>query len=292
MPIVRSRLIDQGVNFTDAFVVNPLCCPSRTSILTGAYSHSTGIYTNEPPHGGFADFHDRSTIATWLDAAGYQNALVGKYLNGYAHTTYIPPGWDFWISQQTGEYYDYVLTHNHVLRWFGHSPSDYSTRVLTRHAVQFLRRAERPFFLYFAPSAPHSPAVPAPDDARAFPNLPPWRPASYDEANVSDKPAWVTRLHLSAAKRKRIDRFRRDQYRSLLAVDESVGRILDALVAKHQLHDTLIVFMSDNGLEWGEHRVWGSRIRMRRRSAFPSSSGTTCCWTPRPTVRGRIDISS
>ena len=259
MPIVRSRLIDQGVNFTDAFVVNPLCCPSRTSILTGAYSHSTGIYTNEPPHGGFADFHDRSTIATWLDAAGYQNALVGKYLNGYAHTTYIPPGWDFWISQQTGEYYDYVLTHNHVLRWFGHSPSDYSTRVLTRHAVQFLRRAERPFFLYFAPSAPHSPAVPAPDDARAFPNLPPWRPASYDEANVSDKPAWVNRLHLSAAKRKRIDRFRRDQYRSLLAVDESVGRILDALVAKRQLHNTLIVFMSDNGLEWGEHRVMGKQ---------------------------------
>src|SRR5439155_22255882 len=75
MPTVNSELAGKGVTFDNGFVVNPLCCPSRASILTGKYSHGTGIYRNDPPHGGFATFHARgeesSTIATWLQGAGY-----------------------------------------------------------------------------------------------------------------------------------------------------------------------------------------------------------------------------
>src|SRR5947209_12968831 len=66
MPKVRSLLQDHGVTYTNGFVVNPLCCPSRTSILTGKYSHSTGVWTNVPPLGAFPAFHDRFTIATQL----------------------------------------------------------------------------------------------------------------------------------------------------------------------------------------------------------------------------------
>src|SRR5438876_7675114 len=89
MPHVQQGLIDHGVTFPNAFVTNPQCCPSRASIFTGRYSHGTGVYRNFPPHGGFASFDDRSTVATWLNHAGYDTALVGKYLNGY-HGTYIP----------------------------------------------------------------------------------------------------------------------------------------------------------------------------------------------------------
>src|SRR5206468_5871464 len=64
MPIVRSLLVEHGVTFTNSFVSNSLCCPSRASILTGQYSHTTGIYSNRPPWGGFADFRDSSTVAT------------------------------------------------------------------------------------------------------------------------------------------------------------------------------------------------------------------------------------
>src|SRR5437899_2416644 len=83
MPNVRRLLQNQGVTFTNGFVVNSLCCPSRASILTGKYSHSTHVYGNAPPNGGFPSFDDRSTVATWLHDAGYTTGLIGKYLNGY-----------------------------------------------------------------------------------------------------------------------------------------------------------------------------------------------------------------
>ncbi|MBA3350294.1 MAG: sulfatase-like hydrolase/transferase, partial [Actinobacteria bacterium] len=96
MPALQRRLVGRGVTFTHGFVVNPLCCPSRTSILTGQYSHSTGVYDNAGPYGGFQAFDDSSTIATWLDDSGYSTALIGKYLNGYnpQNSSYLPPGWD------------------------------------------------------------------------------------------------------------------------------------------------------------------------------------------------------
>src|SRR5436190_1428440 len=97
MPNVERLLVAKGVTFTNAFVPNSLCCPSRTSILTGKYSHSTGVWGNEAPHGGFPAFHQASsTMATWLRHAGYHTALIGKYLNGYrgpALHGYVPPGW-------------------------------------------------------------------------------------------------------------------------------------------------------------------------------------------------------
>src|SRR5919204_330803 len=92
MPHVKRILVNHGVTFRNGFVVNSVCCPSRTAILTGMYSHSTGVYTLSPPDGGFAAFDDRPTVATWLDARGYTTGLFGKYLNGYGGT-YIPPGW-------------------------------------------------------------------------------------------------------------------------------------------------------------------------------------------------------
>ena len=96
MPIVQKTLGKHGVTFTNAYVSNPVCCPSRATILTGLYSHSTGVYTNDLD-GGFAKFDDSSTIATWLQDAGYHTGLFGKYLNGY-ESEYTPPGWDRWFA--------------------------------------------------------------------------------------------------------------------------------------------------------------------------------------------------
>jgi N-acetylglucosamine-6-sulfatase len=114
MLTVESQLVAKGIEFTNGFVSNPLCCPSGSSILTGEYSHSTGVYTNQPdqPHGGFPTFHDDSTIATWLQGAGYRTGLFGKYLDACAGT-YVPSGWTRWfVTYDEGGYYDYMASAN------------------------------------------------------------------------------------------------------------------------------------------------------------------------------------
>ncbi len=143
LPNVESSLVEHGVTFSNGFVVNSLCCPSRASILTGQYSHSTLVYDNGGQYGGFRSFHqDSSTIATWLHAAGYRTALLGKYLNGY-NKLYIPPGWDHWNAfkgaPSGGAYYNYDLNDDGLVVHHGSSDADYSTDVLASDADSFIR---------------------------------------------------------------------------------------------------------------------------------------------------------
>jgi len=264
MPTVQSELVAKGIEVTNAYVSNPLCCPSRVTFLTGQYSHSTGVYHNHPgePYGGFPAFHDGSTIATWLHDAGYLTGLFGKYLNGYTGT-YVPPGWDRWfVTYDGGAYFDYTASTDGRLATYGSEPSAYGTAVLGRQVTRFIRSTEaaQPMFLYVAPHAPHEPAVPAPGDEKAFANLSEWRPPSYDEADVSDKPGYIQRkTRLEESHVTHIDRFRLDQYRSLLSLDRAVGEILDALSDTGRLSNAVIVFTSDNGMLWGEHR-WHTKV--------------------------------
>lgn len=82
-----ARLARSGTTFENAFVTNALCCPSRSSILTGQYPHNHQVFSNHPPLGGWKKFKSagnaRSNLPTWLDSAGYRTGLFGKYLNGY-----------------------------------------------------------------------------------------------------------------------------------------------------------------------------------------------------------------
>jgi arylsulfatase A-like enzyme len=263
MPKVRRLLVGPGVRFTNGFVVNPLCCPSRASILTGRYSHGTGVYTNFAPTGGFPVFDPTTTIATVLHQRGYRTALIGKYLNGYLGTG-VPPGWDRWAAFNGPHggisYVDYTMSLDGVERRFGASPADYSTDVLARRAVRFIKETDGPFFLYFAPSAPHMPAVPAPRDDDALPSIAPFRPPSFNEADISDKPLWLQSTpRYDETLAARVDGIRSRQLRSLPPVDDAVERIVNALRASGVLHRTLIVFMSDNGFLHGEHRLGGKQ---------------------------------
>ena len=258
MPIVKSQLMERGVTFTNGFVVNPICCPSRASILTGEYSHTSGVYRQIPPHGRFEALRDDSTIATWLDDAGYTTGLVGKYIDGYQHpalTGYVPPGWDHWTAFVHSGYYDYGLTRNGAVTQYGRDPSVYSTDLLASDAEAFIRSTQGPMFLYFAPAAPHAPAIPGPGLAGAAVATAPARPPSFDEADVSDKPASVQALpRLTAGQIAAETAFRANQERTLLSVDHAVGGILQALADTGRLQNTLIVYTSDNGILLGEHR--------------------------------------
>jgi N-acetylglucosamine-6-sulfatase len=261
MPTVSRELVGRGVTFSNAFVVNPLCCPSRASILTGQYSHTTRVYRNNGPY-AYEAFDDRESIATWLDAAGYTTAYIGKYLNGY-DLERVPPGWDHWVGYRGG-YYAYRLNVDGVVQQRGTAASDYSTDVLRDHALSFIdRHAARPapLFIVLAPYAPHLPPVPAPRHENAFAQLARKRPPSYNEPDIADKPRWL-RLHPTLVRRndRGVDRIRRNQLATLLAVDDAIGAIVDKLEATGRLRDTLIVYTSDNGLLWGEHRLPGWKI--------------------------------
>lgn len=262
MPIVESELIGKGLEFENAFASNPLCCPSRASILTGLYSHSHGVWDNfNGPQGGFQAMTavDSSTIATWLDDAGYRTALIGKYQNGYdvSGGTYIPPGWDEWYGLLDGDYYRYHVSDNGVAKYVA---AMYSTDQFAQEAVDFIKYspAEEPLFLMFNPRAPHGPYTPATRHDGAFDHLEPYRGPAFMEDNISDKPRWIRRLdEVHDFEIDLYDQEQIDSLESLLAVDEAIGRIIDELGATGRLENTLIVFMSDNGYEWGEHRVWG-----------------------------------
>jgi len=268
MPQVDSLIADHGVTFENSFVVNPLCCPSRASILSGQYSHSTGVYKNAPPNGGFGSFHDTSTLATWLHDDGYQTALMGKYLNGYHDASYIPPGWDRWFASTTHstggfEYYDYTMSDQGTEVAYGSDPEDYSTTVLQNEADSWIRGADpaKPLFLDFAVAAPHLPSTPAPPYVGAFSDLAPYRPPNFNELDMSDKAAYLQQTPLiDQATQDDLDATVKDQYRTLLSVDDAVSSIVQALSDTGRLSNTMIVFASDNGYSWGEHR------RERRKS--------------------------
>ena len=269
MPRLPALLGQHGRTFDRAYVTQALCAPSRASILTGQFPHNHRVLDNTGPDGGFGAFRrgpEASTIATWLRAAGYRTALVGKYLNGYptaATPDYIAPGWDEWDAQLTDltadRYVNYFLNENGTVHPFGTRDEEYETDVLTNRAVTFIERAvqdHKPFFLYLAPDAPHLPAIPAARHATLLGGTEAPRVPSFNEVDVSDKPAFVRNKSLmTATEIRKLDRTETARLRTMLAVEDMLADVLTTLAANKILDDTYVFFTSDNGLMLGEHRL-------------------------------------
>ena len=258
VPSLKAYMTDEGMTFDNAFVTYSLCCPSRSTILTGQYPHNHLVRSNGPPLGGFETFRElgreRSTLATWLDEAGYETALFGKYLNGYGThgDDHVPAGWDEWYGvvgktemNQNGQLVEY-------------EGDTYLDDALSGLAQDFMRRQERkdtPFFMYLSVHAPHAPATPALRHEELYENLRTPRTPSFDEADVSDKPGWVRKLTISSAQKKHMDGLYRKRLRTLAGVGETIEGLLRTLEQTGKLDNTYIVFTSDNGYHMGQHRL-------------------------------------
>ncbi|HEY4689659.1 MAG TPA: sulfatase-like hydrolase/transferase [Anaerolineae bacterium] len=249
MPLTKSRLFDSGVTFRRAYVTTPLCCPSRSSILTGLYALHHNVYTNFTPL-------DKTTFVQRLHAAGYYTGIVGKYLNSWDGTP--RPEFDSWVvfagHGSAQHYFDPLLNVNGA--WQQHA--GYMTDILKDYALSFLdqaRRQPKPFLLIFAPNTPHEPADPAPGDEHLYPDLPPYRPPSFMEADLSDKPQWLQGLAPAAP--SYIDSLRRRQLRTLHSLDVAINALLDALADYGPDSKTVVMYISDNGVFWGEHGLNG-----------------------------------
>ena len=260
MPWLRKELArsDSGwVSFPNAFANTPLCCPARASLLTGRYARHTGVQDNEDG----ANFDETSTLATWLHEAGYRTGLIGKYLNRYpfGRFPYVPAGWDRFVAKrnQSGGtvYRDFraVDQGSQVL------VREYATDWLADKAVGFVRTApsSRPFFLLFAPSAPHPPWIPAERHEGTYGGLPVEEAPSVAGA-LGGAPPWVrSRPTPRAAQRAAWQDDRRRADETLLAVDDALRAIVAAL--GDRLDETVIFVLSDNGYSFGEHRWEGKK---------------------------------
>ena len=275
MPAVNRLLAAEGSTFDRFFATTPLCCPSRVSMLRGQYAHNHGVLRNDGKvAAGFPAFYasgeESNTLPTLLQDAGFETALIGKYLNGYVLAddpripvprTYIPPGWDTWITgvdDAPYAHFDYTLNVNGALVDYGNDEVDYLTDVLSDHAVDFVNRAAEksdPFFLFLTPYAPHTPVVPAPRHEGMFSGATAPRTPAFDEPDVQDKPEWIrSSRRFNERKIASIDDRYQRRLESLQAVDEMVEAIVDELDAREVLDYTYILFLSDNGYFLGEHR--------------------------------------
>lgn len=273
------------VRFSNFYLNFGLCCPSRATIMTGLYSHHHGVENN----GEGYQLDANQTIFVALDRAGYDTALIGKFMNGFPWDRgkrWVPSGLDHSLVFGGG-YYDYRAFENGKVVRYGHRPEDYKTDVQIAMALDFIKSTrEDPFFLIWAPEAPHAPRIPAPRDRNGFRKINYHSPA-IDESDIRDKPAWVQDLPLVdlAEMRER----RRGVYRTLQSVDRGIRRMFAALRRKGKLDCTVLFYLTDNGFAFGEQRWIGKRcpydacmgsplyvrlpsLKGRRRVAIPTSN--------------------
>jgi N-acetylglucosamine-6-sulfatase len=262
MSQTRHLLRAKGTKYSRHFAVQPLCCPSRATFLTGQYPHNHGVQGNGPPLGGYEGL-PANTLNQWVQDADYRTAWIGKFLNGYGTRENppqeVPPGWDKWIAPVgKPSYFDYTLNVNGELRPFGSDRADYLTDVLAKRAAHTIKGTDQPLFMVVAPSAPHNDsssthATPARRHRGTFAGSPlPSKRAFQDD--LSDKPEWVSQAGANADPRLTRKRWRRAS-ESLLAVDELVLRLVDAVRSRGELGRTVLVFTSDNGTMYGEHSL-------------------------------------
>src|SRR5215207_7044249 len=254
---IQQVMGSNGTTFEDAYVTYSLCCPSRATLLRGQYPHNHGILGNVPPLGGEAMFRnlslDRSTVATWLNDAGYQTKYIGKYMNGYRDLN-KPPGWDEWFVLQGDESNNQVNDDGRSITLSGHS-----TDVFANEATDFIWRSSAnpaPFFVMVGTKAPHRPPEVAARYQNSFVDTPLPRPPNFDEPDVSDKARWLQAYpRLSQAEIDYAQTLYRERLRSMLSVEDLLKQTITTLQETGELGNTYIFFTSDNGFHLGEHRL-------------------------------------
>jgi len=260
LPTIRRLFLEQGVRFTEYIGNNPLCCPGRANVLTGQWSVHHGVIRND------ARLLDPSTtIATELAQTGYWTAIVGKYLNlTHRLADKTPPGWDHALIYNGGYRPQWYWTDG-VLHRDGSSADAYMTDIIADQAVAWIDEAppDDPLFLFLTPYGPHASGLKGVKGSNYFPlpaprhlqdprckGIAPWNPPGYDEAVVTDKPAYIRRLpRLPWANGWPL----RTTCESLLSVDEMLGRVVDELETQGRTN-VLFVLTGDNGMTFGAHR--------------------------------------
>ncbi len=271
MPYTWSFFGSSGVYYPRAEVPTNLCCPARATFLTGEYAHTTSVWENEGRNSAFAAFRRWTgpTLPRSLQDSGYQTSLFGKYMNYYNRDGgrgRVPLGWDVFHTYQVEEkgmaYWNKVVG----------LPKGYAPDVLGDAVVRQIQTAdaEVPQFILYTPPAPHAPFDAGPYSGVAdkrllkrFRRTGEFKNPSFLEKNMRDKPRWLRGLNPS---RKKLRRIADQQSQTLMAMDANVRRIVQAQETHRDLSNTAVVYLTDNGYAWGEHR-----LRLKRHPYLLSS---------------------
>ena len=267
------RMAREGCHFQNAFVTTSLCSPSRASILTGKYAHKHRIVDNNtaiPP--GTLMFPE------YLQKAGYATSFIGKWHMG-GESDAPQPGFDHWVSfRGQGTY----LPSRGGLNVNGKRvpQKGYISDELTDYALQWLdqRKKGQPYFMYLSHKAVHAEFEPAERHkgmykGKEFVN-PKTMAASGEYAQ--GRPMWVQNQRNSwhgveypYHSSLNIAEYYQRYAETLLGVDESIGRVFDALKARGELDSTLVIYMGDNGFAFGEHGLIDKRTAYEESMRVP-----------------------
>ena len=247
MPSVYSKLVDQGVLFKRAYVNTSLCCPSRSQILTGLYEHDTGVDSNEVSL-------TRPTLPQALHDQGYRTMLAGKYLNSWPCDP--RPEFDRWACTAAPELSSLSLVDPRVnVDGAWQTMTGYEPDILSSMASDFIQQtpSDQPFFVMYAPTTPHLPA----DDPRydSMPVTPPRGPAFDVNTMTKNTPRYARRSALTPDEIATSDAHYTSMAHAVRSFDDAVGSLLGSLGDRSR--DTLVVYLSDNGYLYGEHRRMG-----------------------------------
>jgi N-acetylglucosamine-6-sulfatase len=254
------KLAENSVYFENAFVTTSICSPSRASILTGMYVHAHTVDDNDTPLPA-----DLPRFATFLQDGGYKTAFLGKYHMGPGSSP--QPGFDQWLSfSGQGKF----VNPDFNLNGDTFSMEGYMTDILTDYAVEFIKenvKNNSRYFLYLSHKAIHEDFTPAERHKGYYKDLIIPRPSTFEnnEQNNDGKPDWVVKQRKSwhGSERENLggfDTFFRRYSECMLAVDESVGRVVQTLKDLGELENTLIIYFSDNGYMMGEHGLIDKRV--------------------------------
>jgi arylsulfatase A-like enzyme len=259
MPTVKRLFVKGGTRFDNAVATTPLCCPSRAGILTGRYSHNHGVTRNSK--GGELD--EASTLQSYLQAAGYRTATVGKYLQGIPVAT-TPPYFDDFATFVGTRYFGIRTNINGTVQRTKGYTTDFVGAFASRLIEKYEGEDDRPWFLYVTPNAPHGPYRPEKDYARTrVPRLHPNK--ALRERNLADKPPHVRNADDQARSGRKVWK---QQLRMLMSVDDMVEKIFEEIDALEE-ENTIAIFMSDNGFMLGEHGFWAKRVPYRHSVGIP-----------------------
>jgi N-acetylglucosamine-6-sulfatase len=286
-----------GVRMRNAFVTTALCSPSRASILTGQYAHRHRVVDNNNPIPPGTIFFPQ-----YLQQAGYDTAFIGKWHMG-ASSDAPQPGFHRWVSfRGQGTY----LPSKSGLNVDGKQVPQrgYITDELTDYAIDWLKQRgkDRPFFLYVSHKAVHSEFIPADRHKGRYKDRPFTAPKTMADTpeNYDGKPMWVRNQRNSwhgvdFAYHSNLDiaSYYRAYAETLLAVDESVGRIVSLLRERGLLDSTIVMFMGDNGFAFGEHGLIDKRTAYEASMRVPllMAGGGLPAGTTVEEVAANIDIA-